>query len=50
MSLLYRGTDVTVLFDSLIPHRDLIFGTWNRDPANCAQKGGGGWWYSIGSN
>ena len=29
--------------DSLVPHRDFVFGTWDRDPAGCALKSGGGW-------
>ena len=36
--------DATVSSDYLNPQEDLKFGTWDRDPANCAQKRGGGWW------
>ena len=46
----FLGRDATVLFDYLIPQRDLIFGTWDRDPDNCARKRGGGWWYGIGKD
>nr|XP_058972601.1 angiopoietin-related protein 7-like isoform X2 [Pocillopora verrucosa] len=48
---LYIGnmTNSTVSSDSLNPHKDLIFGTWDRDPAHCAQKRGGGWWYGNSS-
>ena len=46
----FLETDATVLFDYLIPQRDLIFGTWDRDPDNCARKRGGGWWYGIGKD
>ena len=38
-------TDATVSFDSLGPHRNLVFGTWDREPVNCAQRSGRGWWY-----
>ena len=34
-----------MIFDSLGRHRNLSFGTWDRDPHNCDQKIGGGWWY-----
>ncbi|XP_066015350.1 angiopoietin-related protein 7-like isoform X5 [Pocillopora verrucosa] len=50
---LYIGnmtTDATVSSDSLDPHKDLNFGTWDRDPANCTLKRGGGWWYGRSSN
>ncbi|XP_027043346.1 angiopoietin-related protein 7-like [Pocillopora damicornis] len=49
---LYIGnmTNATVSSDSLNPHKDLIFGTWDRDPANCTQKRGGGWWYGSSSD
>ena len=43
-------TDATVSSDSLNPHKDLIFGTWDRDPANCTLKRGGGWWYGSSSD
>ncbi|CAH3160996.1 unnamed protein product [Pocillopora meandrina] len=43
------GADATVSFDSLNPHKDLIFGAWDRDPAYCAQKRGGDWWYGSSS-
>nr|XP_058959419.1 angiopoietin-related protein 7-like isoform X1 [Pocillopora verrucosa] len=48
---LYIGnmTDATVSSDSLNPHKDLIFGTWDRDPANCTLKRGRGWWYGSSS-
>ena len=46
----FFGTDATVSYDSLGPHRDLYFGTWDRDPANCAQNRGGGWWYGNNSD
>ena len=39
------GTDETVISDSLGGHRDFPFGTWDRDPLNCDEKRGGGWWY-----
>ena len=38
-------SDETVIIDSLGRHRNLSFGTWDRDPHNCDQKIGGGWWY-----
>ncbi|CAH3162305.1 unnamed protein product, partial [Pocillopora meandrina] len=41
-------TDATVSSDSLGPHRNLVFGTWDRDPVDCAQRGGRGWWYGSG--
>nr|XP_058957541.1 angiopoietin-related protein 7-like [Pocillopora verrucosa] len=50
---LYIGNmtrDATVSSDSLNPHKDLNFGTWDRDPANCTLKRGGGWWYGRSSN
>nr|XP_058973604.1 angiopoietin-related protein 7-like isoform X2 [Pocillopora verrucosa] len=49
---LYIGnmTNATVSSDSLDPHKDLNFGTWDRDPANCTLKRGGGWWYGRSSN
>ena len=46
----YFGTDKTVSFDSLGPHKDFVFGTWDRDPADCTQIRGGGWWYGDSSN
>ena len=27
-----------------------MFGTWDRDPANCTLKRGGGWWYGSSSD
>lgn len=42
----YFGTDATVFSDSLSPHKDFDFGTWDKVPADCAQKIGGGWWYN----
>nr|XP_058973904.1 angiopoietin-related protein 7-like isoform X2 [Pocillopora verrucosa] len=49
---LYIGnmTNSTVSPDSLNPHKDLIFGTWDRDAANCTPKRGGGWWYGSSSD
>ncbi|XP_027059596.1 angiopoietin-related protein 7-like [Pocillopora damicornis] len=50
---LYIGnmtTDATVSYDSLNPHKDFIFGTWDRDAANCTLKRGGGWWYGSSSD
>lgn len=49
---LYIGnvTNKTVSFDSLGPHKDFVFGTWDRDPADCTQIRGGGWWYGDSSN
>ena len=38
-------TDATVSSDSLGPHKGFVFGTWDKVPAGCAQKIGGGWWY-----
>lgn len=38
-------TDANNSSDPLVRHRDFDFGTWNRDPADCAQKRGAGWWY-----
>ena len=38
-------TDATVSNDSLGPHKGFVFGTWDKVPAGCAQKLGGGWWY-----
>ena len=38
-------TDATVSNDSLGPHKDSSFGTWDKVPAGCTQKIGGGWWY-----
>ena len=35
--------------DSLVPHRDFVFSTWHRDPAGCALKSGGCWWYGNSS-
>ncbi|XP_022791060.1 angiopoietin-related protein 7-like [Stylophora pistillata] len=48
---LYIGniTNATVFSDSLSPHRDFAFGTWDRNSADCAQKRGGGWWYGNNS-
>ncbi|CAH3167428.1 unnamed protein product, partial [Pocillopora meandrina] len=47
---LYIGniTNATVSYDSLGPHRNLVFGTWDRDPVDCAERGGRGWWYGNG--
>ncbi|XP_058959423.2 angiopoietin-related protein 7-like [Pocillopora verrucosa] len=47
---LYIGniTNATVSSDSLGPHRNLVFGTWDRDPVDCAERGGRGWWYGNG--
>ena len=42
--------DATVSSDSLNPHKDLNFGTWDRDPANCTLKRGGGWWFGRSSD
>ncbi|RMX46499.1 hypothetical protein pdam_00020510, partial [Pocillopora damicornis] len=42
--------NATVSSDSLTPHKDLNFGSWDRDPANCPLKRGGGWWYGRSSN
>lgn len=44
-----KNTNATVSSDYLNPQEDLKFGTWDRDPANCAQKRGGGWWYGSSS-
>ena len=44
-SFFYFSAAASVSFDSLNPHKDLNFGTWDRDPANCVLKRGGGWWY-----
>ena len=49
-SFFFFLTDATVSSDSLNPHKDLIFGTWDRDPANCTLKRGGGWWYGSSSD
>ena len=49
LSLLLFLSRFNCFFDSLNPHKDLIFGTWDRDPAYCAQKRGGGWWYGNSS-
>ena len=49
LSLLLFLSRFNCFFDSLYPHKDLIFGTWDRDPAYCAQKRGGGWWYGNSS-
>ena len=35
-----------MIIDSLGGHRDFSFGTWDRDPYNCDEKRGGGWWYT----
>ena len=45
----YLDPNIMEFFDSLNPHKDLNFGTWDRDPANCTQKRGGGWWYGRSS-
>ncbi|CAH3162350.1 unnamed protein product, partial [Pocillopora meandrina] len=37
--------DATVSNDSLGPHKGSGFGTWDKVPAGCTQKIGGGWWY-----
>ncbi|XP_022795051.1 angiopoietin-related protein 7-like [Stylophora pistillata] len=53
MYKLYIGnvtTNETVFSDSLGPHRDFVFGTWDRDPADCPQRRGGGWWYGNSSD
>ena len=42
-------TDASVSSDSLSPLRDLVFGTWDKIPADCAQNRGGGWWYDNSS-
>ena len=39
-------TDETAIFDSFGPHRNQVFGTWDRYPHDCDEKRGGGWWYS----
>ena len=41
-------TDATVSRDSLGPHKGSGFGTWDKVPAGCTQKIGGGWWYDSG--
>ena len=38
LSLLLFLSRFNCFFDSLNPHKDLIFGTWDRDPAYCTQK------------
>ena len=38
-------TDETATFDSLGPHRNSAFGTWDRYPNGRDEKIGGGWWY-----
>ena len=48
--LFFFKADATVSFDSLKPHKDFMFGTWDRDPANCTLKRGGGWWYGSSSD
>ncbi|XP_058971926.2 angiopoietin-related protein 7-like isoform X2 [Pocillopora verrucosa] len=47
---LYIGniTNATVSSDSLGPHRNLVFGTWDREHVDCAQRSGRGWWYGNG--
>ena len=46
--VLYRK-DAIVSSDSLSPHRDLGFGTWDKVPADFSQNIGGGWWYDNSS-
>ena len=41
--------DAIVSSDSLGPHRDLGFGTWDKVPADFSQDIGGGWWYDNSS-
>lgn len=36
----------TATFDSFGPHRNQVFGTWDRYPHDCDEKRGGGWWYT----
>ncbi|PFX22859.1 Angiopoietin-related protein 7 [Stylophora pistillata] len=38
-------TDATGSSDPLGHHRDFVFGTLDRNPADCDQKRSGGWWY-----
>ncbi|XP_022802648.1 angiopoietin-related protein 7-like [Stylophora pistillata] len=38
-------TSETVSSDSLSPHKDFDFGTWDKYSADCAPKTGGGWWH-----
>ena len=46
--VLYRK-DAIVSSDSLSPHRDLGFGTWDKVPADFSQNIEGGWWYDNSS-
>ena len=45
-SFFFFETDETATFDSFGPHRNQVFGTWDRYPHDCDEKRGGGWWYS----
>ncbi|XP_022803130.1 angiopoietin-related protein 7-like [Stylophora pistillata] len=42
-------TNTASATDPLGHHRYFVFGTWDRDPANCSQRRGGGWWYGNSS-